>query len=175
MKDPGASQLNVAKKVGISQSAIALRMEKLRSSELISSLVGLKLEKLGLKMGRVDLSTSDIGMLNTWAEKCPLFVNSSLGIGGPNVSLYILSEDMDMFQYIIEHHIRKLKGVSHLTFLPILTWLKPQYVPVSLDVDKRPSPPCGVFPYCPRCPANPLYDGKIWQNGHKVRSKNTKV
>jgi DNA-binding Lrp family transcriptional regulator len=162
---PKITQVEVARILGMSQSSIAVRIEKLRKNQLINQFVGLNLEQLGLRMSRVDVSTSDVDALLQWARHCPLFVNSSVGIGGENVSLLFVSEDMEMFHYIIEHHVRRIQGVTNLKFVPILKWQKVDYFPLLLDVPKRKTPPCGVLPYCPRCPANPEYDGSLWRDG----------
>lgn len=123
------------------------------------------IRKIGLRMGRVDVSTTRIHQVLEWAKKCPLFVNCTVGIGGENVSLFLVSEDMEMFQYLVEHHIRKVPGVKNLSFNPILQWSKDNYVSLPLVVPRREHPPCGVEPFCPRCPANPNYNGRIWENG----------
>ncbi len=169
VRDPLISQIDVAKKLGMSQSSIAVRIDKLRRRGIIYGSTGLDLEKLNLKMGRVDVSTSDIETALAWAHKCPLLVGATLGIGGENLTLFIAAEDLEMFQYIVEHHIRKLKGVTGIAFSPILRWSNHQYVPLPLALEKKKSPPCEVSPYCPRCPSNPLNNGKLWRgagDGH---------
>jgi len=162
---PQITQVELAKKLAMSQSSIAVRLEKLRTSGLVETSIGLDLSRLGLRMGRIDVATGKVDNVLEWATKCPLFVNSTLGIGGNNVSLFMVSEDMEMFQYIVEHHGRKIRGVTNLSFNPILQWSKDNFVPLQLDVPKRESPPCGLLPFCPKCPANPNYEGKIWLNG----------
>jgi Lrp/AsnC family leucine-responsive transcriptional regulator len=162
LEDPQISQIELAKKLNMSQSSVALRLEKLRKSGLIETMVGVNLPKLGLKMGRVDLSCTQVDKVLDWAKKCPLFINSTLGIGGDNISLFLVAEDVEMFQYLVEHHIRKLRGVMNCNFNTVLRWAKEDPVSLPLMVKKTAMPPCGIMPYCPRCPGNPNYDGKIW-------------
>ncbi len=165
LEDPQISQIELAKKLKMSQSSVAVRLEKLRKSGLIETTVGINLPKLGLKMARVDLSCTQVDKVLEWAEKCPLFVNSTLGIGGENISLFLVAEDVEMFQYLVEQHIRKLRGVMNCKFNTVLRWAKEDPVPLPLMVKKTATPPCGIMPYCPRCPGNPNYDGKIWVDG----------
>jgi hypothetical protein len=74
-------------------------------------------------MSRVDVSATGPDSIIEFAKSCPLCVNASLGIGDMNVSLLFVSEDIEMFQYIVDNHIRKLQGVSELSFKPILSWV----------------------------------------------------
>ena len=164
LANPQISQIELAKKTNLSQSSIAVRLDKLRRSGLIATSLGLDLANLGLKMARVDVSTSHVDAVLEWARACPLYVNSTQGIGGENLSLFLVAEDMEMFQYLVEQHLRKLHGVAGLNFTPILRWSKNNYFPLALNISKTDHPPCGIGPYCPRCPANPSYDGKIWKN-----------
>lgn len=161
------SQTEIAKKLGLSQSSIALRLDKLLKSGILRETAGIQLKSLGLEMSRADVSCADPGALLEWASKCPLFINGSIGIGGNNVSLYFTAEDVMMFQYILDEHVRRLAGVSEVHFSPIISWAKDYIVPVKLDLPTTQVPPCGMLPYCPRCPANPNYNGKIWSNNGK--------
>jgi DNA-binding Lrp family transcriptional regulator len=165
--DTFLSQTEIAKKLGLSQSSIALRLDKLRKSGILSETVGIRLEGSGLEMCRVDLACSDAQFVIQWAKSCPLFVNGSSSVGGRNVSLYFISEDVRMFQNIVDEHVRRLEGVSDVHFFPIVTWATDYIVPVKLDVQKSIEPPCHLNPYCPRCPANKNYDGKIWANRNR--------
>jgi DNA-binding Lrp family transcriptional regulator len=166
VSQPEITQVEVARKLGMSQSSVAVRIDKLRRNNLVTQTVGVNLQQLGLRMSRVDVSTNDVERLIQWANRCPLFVNASVGIGGENMSLLFVSEDMEMFHYIIEYHIRRIPGVTGLKFIPILQWYKNEFFPVLLGVAKKETPPCGTLPYCPKCPANPNYNGALWKDGN---------
>jgi DNA-binding Lrp family transcriptional regulator len=158
------SQTEIAKELGLSQSSVALRLLRLRKSGILIDNVGLNLKVVGLEMCRVDADCSDPRSILEWAKSCPLFLNGCLGVGSQNVSLYFTAEDTEMFQFIIDQHIRHLEGVNLVQFSPIVSWGKDLIVPLKLDVQRSESPPCGFSPYCPRCPANPAYDGKVWNS-----------
>lgn len=160
--DPFTSQVEIAKKLGLSQSSIALRLDRLRKSGVLMDTSGVHLKMLGLEMCRADVNCTDGRSVLEWAKSCPLMVNGSIGVGGQNVSLYFTSEDMEMFQFIVDEHIRRLEGVSALHFSPIVAWAKDFVAPVKLEVPRSDEPPCSMLPYCPRCPANPNYDGRVF-------------
>jgi len=160
------SQIEIARRLGLSQSSIALRLEKLRRSGLLSESIGINPRSIGLQMCRVDLACDNAEEAMEWAKTCPLFVNGSVAVGGVNLSLFFVAEDYEMFQMIVDQHVRRLPGVTGLHFSPIVSWASGLIVSVPLSIERKDDPPCNMLPYCTRCPANPDYDGKIW-NGTK--------
>jgi Lrp/AsnC family leucine-responsive transcriptional regulator len=166
-EDPFQSQTEIAKKLGLSQSSIALRIDRLRRSGIITDIVGVDIKKLGLEVARADVNCSDPMAILEWSKTCPLFINGSVGVGGTNLSLYFVGEDIEMFQYILDEHLRNLKGVNSVHFSPIVAWAKDYIAGISLDIRRNNEPPCKMGPYCPRCPANPNYDGEIWNGKRK--------
>lgn len=159
---PGLTQAKVAKTLGISQSAVASRLRKLNESKVFTPVLGLDLYRVGLQMSRVDVSTSSTEAMLNFAKSCPLCVNASSGVGDRNVSLLFAAEDIEMFQYIVDGHIRTLEGATEVSFAPILSWANGFAARIPLDVPRSTDPPCGSGPYCPRCPANPDYDGRVF-------------
>jgi DNA-binding Lrp family transcriptional regulator len=166
-EDAFQSQTEIAKKLGLSQSSIALRLDRLRRSGIIRDVVGVHLKKLGVELCRADVNCSDPRSVLEWSKSCPLNLNGAIGVGGINVSLYFAAEDMETFQYIIDEHVRRLPGVKEVHFAPIVSWSREYVAPIKLEVSRSTSPPCGMLPYCPRCPANPDYDGKVWNGRRK--------
>jgi DNA-binding Lrp family transcriptional regulator len=166
-RDAFASQIEIAKQLGLSQSSIALRLDRLRRSGILTDTAGIHLKMIGLEMSRTDVNCSNSRAVLEWAKSCPLFINGTIGVGGTNISLYFTAEDIEMFQYIIDEHIRKLDGVSAIHFSPIVNWAKDYIAPVPMDIQRSTEPPCKMLPYCPRCPANPDYNGTVWNSNGK--------
>ena len=81
------SQTEIAKNLGLSQSSIALRLDKLRKSGILMESAGVYLKKIGLEMCRVDASSSEPRATIEWSRSSPLFTNGSVGVGCNNVSL----------------------------------------------------------------------------------------
>ncbi len=161
---PDITQSEIARRAGISQSAVASRLKALKSHGLVELSTGIDLSKIGLYISRVDLNTNNAEVPLRWAKKCPLFLNGSVSVGGKNLSLYFAAEDIQMFQHIIDNHLRVLPGVCDMDFSPIVSWVGRFPTQLPLDVSKTSTPPCGRQPFCPRCPANPNYDGLLWRN-----------
>lgn len=161
-RNPELTQAELAKKIHISQSAIATRLKKLASAGLFVRGNGLTYEQLGLRMARADIETTDYENVLKWADSCPLFINASIGVGSRSISLFFVSEDLLMFHFIVNEHLRKMKNVRSLNFSEIVNWMKQFPISVSLESTKQSTPPCGMNPYCPKCPGNPDYSGAIW-------------
>jgi DNA-binding Lrp family transcriptional regulator len=166
IQDPGISQTVLADQLGLSQSSVAVRLQKLNQSRLVYNAIGVDYRKVGLQMGRADVYTNDSEALLTWAESCPLLMLGTLSVGDQNVSLFLIAEDLEMMNWIVDSHIRKMRGVTKVRFYPIVSWLKQKELafPIDLTIQRREEPSCGMMPYCPRCPSNPEYDGKLWQS-----------
>lgn len=162
--NPSIAQTEIAKELGLSQSSIALRLKKLSDIGLLKTNTGLAYEKLGLHIARVDVDVLNADLLLEWTKTCPLFMFGMRGIGTDSVSLFFVSEDLETMQSIVDRHIRKIESVSHVKFWPVTSWVAKGTTLVHLDllVERKESPPCGLVPYCPNCPANPSYDGSLW-------------
>jgi DNA-binding Lrp family transcriptional regulator len=159
---PSLTQSELAKKLGISQSAVAFRLRKLKENKIFSSHAGVDLNRIGLQLAQVDLSTDNVNSTIEFARTCPLCVNMSTSVGDRNLSLLFAAEDIEMFQAIVDSHIRRLQGVSSVSFRSILSWGNVFSAQIRLDLPRSKQPPCGMMPYCPKCPGNPNYDGAIF-------------
>ena len=166
----GASQTEIANRLGLSQSSIALRLDKLRKSGVFTETAGVHLKMIGLDMFRVDVDSTEPRAVIEWARTCPLFVNGSVGVADSNVSLYFAGEGVQTFQNIVDEHVRRLGGVTGVHFSPIVYWGKDYIAPLKLDASSSDKPPCKMMPFCARCPANPNYDGRVW-SGDKRRGR----
>ncbi len=162
--NPGISQTSLAEKVGLSQSSVALRLAKLAESGLIKDSLVIDYRKLGLNAARVDISAKDADIVLDWAKNCPLCVNASAGIGTNNLSLYFVVEDLENLPWIIEKHLWRLPGVMEIKSTPLTSWMSGDGISSHLDltVERSETPPCGALPFCPQCPKNPNYEGKVW-------------
>ncbi len=158
------TQSDLAKELGLSQATIAMRLSKLQNNSLLVQSHAVNYMALGLQMCRVDIQTTEEDKVMAWAIRCPLFVNGSKGLAEKPMSLYFVTEDVDMFHYIVDEHLKKISGVTRVDLTIIRDWIKPYALQLDLDYSNVERPPCGVDPYCPRCPSNPKYDGRVWNH-----------
>jgi DNA-binding Lrp family transcriptional regulator len=169
-KNPSISQTEIANTIGLSQSSVAIRIQSLTRYGLLKTKSGVDYQKLGLLMGGISVHCTDTEKLLTWAKSCPLFVFGFHSIGN-GIALYFVAEDLDTMQSIIDNHVRRIDGVSTLGFSSIGSWTKgDEYtLPLDLRTGRSEIPPCGMLPYCRKCPANPNYDGRIWSDGNTMK------
>lgn len=162
--NPNLTQVELGRQIGVSQSTVASRLSKLEASELLVKSQGINYEVLGLQMCRIDVLTSKVEDVLEWALKCPLFVNGARGLGNEPLTLYFVAEDVKTFRFIVDEHLRKIPGVTDLRFSLISDWARPYSVLLNLDYNIKEVSPCGVDSFCPKCPSNPEYNGKLWNN-----------
>jgi DNA-binding Lrp family transcriptional regulator len=170
--NPRISQARVAEKVGLSQSLVSIRLAKLVESGMVRNSIGINYGKLGLKMARVDLAVKDPYLIMQWAKKCPLCVNASKAIGRSNLSLFLVFEDLENLTWIVEKHLWKLDGIMDCNYSFINSWIFGDDICSSLDlaIERKVVPPCGELPFCPQCPKNPNYEGKVWAGNTDLES-----
>jgi DNA-binding Lrp family transcriptional regulator len=163
-KNPEISQVALAEKVSLSQSSIAVRLQKLIGSGLVKDSVSIDYEKLGLSMVRVDVSAKDSHAVLNWVRKCPLCVNGASIVDQSNLSLYFVTEDLQSLSSIIDEHLRKVDGVTQADchFITSWAWGDSLRMHLDLNVSREDRPPCGISPFCPKCAKNPQYEGKVW-------------
>ena len=163
-ENPELSQTELAKAVSMSQSSIALRLQKIFGSGLIRDPININYKKLGLSMARIDVTAKDAHAVLDWARRCPLCVNGSRTLDRTNLSLYFVSEDLESLNWIIDSHLRKIDGITDISCQMITSWAWDDALHMRLDLDteREDAPPCGITPFCPKCPRNPEYEGQVW-------------
>jgi DNA-binding Lrp family transcriptional regulator len=169
--NPDVSQVEIAEQVGLSQPTVGARINKLKQSGVISTIAGMNLMKVGLKLARVDVTTKNsIELLNQF-KCCPFFINGFVVSGKENLSLMFIAEDISSIEAIVDKHIRSNPSVTDLDFGIIINTAKDLIQPVKLNVEKGDKTPCGydcaVCEYytsnrCLGCSASKAYKGSFW-------------
>jgi len=167
------SQDEIAKKLHISQPSVAARIKKLKKQGLIEQIIGVNLNKVGLKVAMVRLTTSNTEKILTMFRDCPFFLNGFIVTGKDNLVLLLIGDDMASLESIIDSHIRPDKDVQSVDFDVIITSIKDFIVPVNIPKESLHHPPCGldhkcedcsayVTNRCFGCPATGKYKGTFW-------------
>ena len=125
--------------------------------------VGLDTGKVGLETGIVEITTTRPDLVLEWANKCPLFLNAFKTAAVNHLSMIFVAEDSHSFHDIVDEHLQKIEGLIDFSFSNILDWSKGFSAPLDLTISAREEPPCGMKPFCLKCPANPEYAGKVWE------------
>ena len=167
--NPGLTQVELAKALGISQSSTALRLAKLKKINLLVETDVINYEQLGLSMCRVEVETSEPSILLDWCRKCPLFVNAARSVGSVKINLFFLAEDLKTFHSIIDEHLSKLSGIRNYEMSLFDSWEITYLLKLDLQYSNQTNPPCGMLPFCSKCPMNANYDGRIWNNNRLFR------
>jgi len=168
-EDPEMTDADLARRLNLAQSTIAARIDKLRDARIVVPIVDLNISELGFQTGIVEITTTRPDLILNWANKCPLFVNAFKTVAGNRLSMVFVAEDPQSFHEVVDEHLLKIEGLIGFSFSNILEWTKGLWAPLDLTISAREEPPCGVKPFCSKCPANPNYSGNIWG-----RSRSTK-
>jgi len=167
------SQEEIAKKIHITQPSVATRIKKLKERGLIEQIIGVNLNKVGLKVAMVRLATTNTEKILNMFRDCPFFLNGFIISGKDNLVLLLVGDDMASLESIIDSHIRPDKDVKSVDFDVIITSIKDFVVPINIPINPLNKPPCGLDHKCEDCyafqtnrcfgcPATGKYKGDFW-------------
>jgi len=167
------SQEQMAKKLHISQPSVAARIKKLKDRGLIEQITGVNLNKVGLKVAMVRLTTTNTEKILNMFIDCPFFLNGFIISGKDNLVLLLVGDDMASLESIIDSHIRPDKDVQSVDFDVIITSIKDFVIPLNMPIEALNNPPCGLDHKCEECyafktnrcfgcPATGKYKGTFW-------------
>jgi len=167
------SQEEIAQKLHIAQPSVAARIKKLKNKGLIEQIIGVNLNKVGLKVAMVRLATTNTEKILNMFRDCPFFLNGFIVSGEENLVLLLVGDDMASLESIIDSHIRANKNVQSVDFDVIITSIKDFVIPINIPKAALNNPPCGLdhkcevcYAYktnrCLGCPATGKYKGFFW-------------
>ncbi len=171
--DQNISQEEIAKKLQISQPSVAARIKKLKERGLIEQIIGVNLNKVGLKVAMVRVATTNTEKILNMFSDCPFFLNSFIISGKDNLVLLLVGDDMASLESIIDSHIRSDKDVQSVDFDVIITSVKDFVIPINMPIEVLNNPPCGFDHECEECyafktnrcfgcPVTGKYKGTFW-------------
>ena len=171
--DQEISQEEIAKKLHISQPSIAARIKKLKKRGLIEQIIGVNLNKVGLKVAMVRVATTNTEKILNMFRDCPFFLNGFIISGQENLVLLLIGDDLASLESIIDSHIRPDKDVQNVDFNVIITSIKNFVIPINIPTKALNKPPCGLEHKCEECyafktdrcfgcPSLGKYKGAFW-------------
>ena len=170
--NPGISQDEIAREVGLSQPSVAMRLKKLKESGAIMNVSGVNPLKIGLFIAKVDFTTENTTkILNTFKD-CPYFMNGFIVSGRNNMTLFFVGEDISTLEAIVDYHLRPLDEVQNVDFNIVIGVANDLVMPLKMNFDRLDRPPCGINfnckdcsihgDRCMGCPVTGHYKGSLW-------------
>ena len=169
-QDPEISQVDLARRLGISQPAVSSRIYKLKKTGMLTHFVGMDVKKAQLFLAKIDIVTSDVDHLLDSMDKCPFYLNSFLTSGRHNLTVLLIGENIRSLVSCADSHIRSSPLVKEMEFNVILTPIRNFVVPINFCPEKKQATPCGkncanchlyLNNRCLGCPASVHYRGTL--------------
>jgi len=151
-QNPNISQEEIAKKLGISQPAVAMRIRRLTSTGILSKQVGLDLFKAGLHLAKVDVTTTSTSKVLRAFKGCPYFLNGLVTSGRNNLCLFFVAEDIATLEAIVDNHLRANKDVQSVDFNIVISSAHSVIAPIRI-YGKADRQPCEAAVECHKCPS----------------------
>ena len=162
------SQEEIATKIKLSQPSVAIRLKKLKDKGIIDQIIGVNLNKVGIYVATVMVSTANTTKILNMFRHCPFFLNGFVISGEKNLMLLFAGEDLASLESMIDERLRPNKYVQSAEFNIVISSIKDFIMPVKLIERPLNKPPCGVeYKECQAynenrcfgCPATSRYKG----------------
>jgi DNA-binding Lrp family transcriptional regulator len=169
-ENPEISQVDLAKRLKISQPAVSARINNLREKGVLEHLVGINVKKAQLFLAKIDMVTANTEQVLDSLSKCPLYLNGFLTSGRYNLTILLIGENMRSIVSCVDSHLRPDPIIKEMEFNLVVTPVRDFVVPVKPISDKKKITPCGkdcsscVFytnNRCLGCPASIHYRGTV--------------
>ncbi|MEM0448873.1 MAG: Lrp/AsnC family transcriptional regulator [Methanomassiliicoccales archaeon] len=172
-QDPTISQEIIAKRLGLSQPSVAMRIARLKQMGALEIQYGINPLKLGLYLAKVDVSSTEPEHILEMFRECPYFANGFTVSGKSNLCLLFYSESVATLEAIVNGHLRSNPSVRDVDFNIIITSERKLIFPTMLMTEISDTPPCGIKMECKECssfksqkcmgcPATGNYQGKFY-------------
>lgn len=119
-KEPTLTHTEIAKKVNRSQPTIGMRIKKLENSGVLKFQAGINIKNMDLILARVEIQTLKPDDAIELVKKCPYMLNAFRLSGSSNISIFLVSPQLDHLDNIVNNHFRKNPDVSSV-YLDIIT------------------------------------------------------
>jgi len=162
------SQEEIAKIVHLSQPSIAIRIKKLKERGIIDQIVGVNLNKVGIYVAIVTVTTTNTTKILNMFRNCPFFLNGFVISGKENLLLLFAGEDLASLESMIDWRIRPNEDVQSADFTIVISSIKDFVMPIKITERPLSKPPCGIEyegcqafdeNRCFGCPATSRYKG----------------
>lgn len=169
-------QNKIAKKLGLSQPSIGVRIRKLKEKKIISNKVVINLKELGLNVAKVDATVTSPTRIIDSFKGCPYFLRGFITSGKNNVCLFFASEDLTTLEALVEYHLRENPEVNSVELNIIIDSEINLGFPIKMLVEKTEKAPCGCvcekceyyeLHRCLGCPYTSAYRGSFWKKNKK--------
>jgi Lrp/AsnC family leucine-responsive transcriptional regulator len=152
-ENPEASQEEVAKRLGISQPAVAARIKKLKQMGVLERRMGIDPIRMGLHVAKVDISTTSVNKVLSKFVNCPYFLNGFVTTGENNLCLLFMAESLSTLESIVDNHLRVDEDVRGVEFNVVVSAVRGIIAPIRVYERPEDRPPCGSATVCRECPS----------------------
>lgn len=168
--EPELSQIELSKRLNISQPAVSARIHKLEEKGVLAHLIGADVLKAQVFLAKVDVSTTNVEKTLEFLDRCPLYLNSFLTSGRYNITILLMGENIRSLMSCVDSHLRPHLPIKGMEFNLIVTPVRPFIVPLRPSVKKGNAAPCDAkceacrlyaSGRCLGCPASTCYRGSL--------------
>ncbi len=162
-ENPSSPQAEIAKKVGVSQPTVGLRIKKLIKMGVLEKRMGIPAYRFNLRLAMIGVKTRNPDILMKKFEKCPRLVFMAKAMGTHQLILHFIGSCDRTLQNLIEERLSSDSNVLDFDVSLADTPDSTVLIPLRIPVERYKISPCGVdcatcskyiSERCPGCPAS---------------------
>lgn len=162
-EDPSSSQAEIAKKVGVSQPTVGLRIKKMMKMGVLEKRVAIPAHRFNLRLAMIGVKTRDPDALIKKFERCPRLVFMAKSMGAHQLILHFIGSCDRVLQNLIEERLSSDSNVIDFDVSLADTPDSIILIPLKIPIEQRKVSPCGadcskcskyINERCPGCPAS---------------------
>jgi DNA-binding Lrp family transcriptional regulator len=134
---PDITHPELAEKLQVSQSDIGEHITKLRTNNVISSIIGIDCDKLDTKVARIDIYANNADQLWERLNQCPCVSNCFKTSEKNNIILEITASNVKIIDNFVDTCLRKDPNIVSLQTNFIVNSVRHHVIPLSLEIEKN--------------------------------------
>jgi len=162
-ENPSSPQAEIAKKVGVSQPTVGMRIKKLIKMGVLERRIGIPAHRFNLRLAMIGIKTRNPDELMKKFENCPRLVFMAKSMGAHQLILHFIGSCDRTLQNLIEERLSNDNNVIDFDVSLADTPDSKVLIPLKIPTEQSPISPCGadcsscqkyISDRCPGCPAS---------------------
>jgi len=148
-ENPSSPQAEIAKKVGVSQPTVGMRIKKLIKMGVLERRIGIPAYKFNLRLAMIGIKTRNPDELVKKFEGCPRLVFMAKSMGAHQLIMHFIGSCDRALQNLIEERLSNDSNVIDFDVSLADTPDSKILIPLKIPTEQSPVSPCGVD--CAKC------------------------
>jgi DNA-binding Lrp family transcriptional regulator len=135
-EEPNITHTTLAKKIGVSQPTIGMRIKKLEKHGILNYQVGINIKTSDMVFSNVEIKAKDPDEMINLVNKCPFMLIGFKSTGSQNINILVASPNLRFLDKLVNHHFRNNNNVEEISANIITEVSNDLILPLNLRFDQ---------------------------------------